>query len=326
MKKVLFVLLFLVVVIGIFAYWKNNKLQKEIAIANAEFANFYPQKITNWGTVEKVIILPLVDWHTEEKLRTEAGVSYLIKAGNHSILFDLGYNAKKTNPSPLQENMFRMGIGIESIDMIFISNNHFDHVGGENWMNLNSFSLGNVQSELGAKKIYTPIDMSYPGQKPITTQKPQIIDTGIATIGTIPAQLIMGKIDEQALAINIKNKGILLIVGCGHQSIPKIIKRTRDLFSEPIYGIVGGLHFPIPSGRLKLAGGLIDAQRIGSGNGPFEQLTQKDVDENITLLKALNIQLIGVGGHDSSDEVIKQFAKEFKDAYRYVKVGKTIEI
>jgi metal-dependent hydrolase (beta-lactamase superfamily II) len=222
--------------------------------------------------------------------------------------------------------MTRLGVSIDDIQMIFISHNHFDHVGGKKWMDANTFSLGKLQSALGDKRIFTPIDMTYPGESPVTTQIPQVLALGIATIGTIPAALIIGKIDEQALAINLQGKGVLLIVGCSHQTIPKIIKRTQDVFSEPIYGIIGGLHFPIPEGRLKLAGGLLDVQRLGSGNGPFDPLTQKDVDHIIKMLKELNIQIIGVGGHDSSDEVIQQFKNEFGNAYRDVKVGKRIDI
>ncbi|MBK7230875.1 MAG: MBL fold metallo-hydrolase [Saprospiraceae bacterium] len=327
MKYLLRILIALIIFISILIYWKNQKLQKDIAKAHQEFLNYKPSKIIEWGTVEKLSITPLIDWHTDQTdLKTEAGVSYLIKTDKHKILFDLGYNQKQKDPSPLQHNMAKLGVLLDSIDMIVISHNHFDHVGGKKWMDNNTFSLANNQIELGAKKIFTPIDMSYPGQNPVTTRIPQVLDSGIATLGTIPAELIIGKIDEQALAFHIKGKGILLIVGCSHQTIPKIIKRTQDLFSEPIYGIIGGLHFPIPEGRLKLVGGLIDAQRIGSGNGPFDQLKQKDVDESIKLLKEINIQIVGVGGHDSSDEVIQQFANEFGEKYRYVKVGKRIEL
>ncbi|HOZ84696.1 MAG TPA: MBL fold metallo-hydrolase [Niabella sp.] len=327
MKKLIITIFLLLIGISGLLFFKNYNLQKGIAKANVEFENYIPAKILNWGTVESVSITPLIDWHAvSDSFKTEAGVSYLIKTDKHTILFDLGYNPEQIEPSPLQQNMAKLGITLVEIDMIVISHNHFDHVGGKKWMDANTFSLGNVQSELGRKTIYTPIDMTYPGQHPITTQIPQMLDSGIATIGTIPAELIIGKIDEQALAIHIKGKGILLVVGCSHQTIPKIIKRTKDLFSEPIYAIVGGLHFPIPEGRLKLVGGLIDAQKIGSGNGPFDQMTQEDVDANIKLLKDLGIKLIGVGGHDSSDEVIQQFKKEFGDAYRYVKVGKRIDI
>lgn len=326
MKKLFLAILTLLLAVGGLVWWKNYTLQKGIAVAHTAFTSYIPPKISDWGTVERVTLTPLIDWHAESAdFKTEAGVSYLVKTGNHTILFDLGYNAEEAEPSPLMSNMAKLGVTMDDIDMIFISHNHFDHVGGKKWMDGNTFSPGNRQIALGAKKIFTPIAMTYPGQEPVATQIPQTLDSGIATIGTIPAELIIGKIDEQALAINIKDKGILLVVGCSHQTIPKIIKRTQDVFSEPIYAIVGGLHFPIPEGRLKMMGGLIDAQRIGSGNGPFDQLTQKDVDANIKLLKELGIQYIGVGGHDSSDEVIEQFQRAFGNSYRYVKVGKSID-
>jgi 7,8-dihydropterin-6-yl-methyl-4-(beta-D-ribofuranosyl)aminobenzene 5'-phosphate synthase len=327
MKKIFLSVLVLFLIIGGLIYFKNQTLQKAIKKANIEFTNYTPPKISDWGTVDSVSIIPLIDWHARSsEFKTEAGVSYLVQAGNHNILFDLGFNQKEEEPSPLMHNMQKLGLSLNDIDMIFISHNHFDHVGGFKWMKENTFSTGNTQIDLGQKRIFTPIDMTYPGQAPVNTQTPQILDSGLATIGTIPAELIIGRIDEQALAINIKGKGILLVVGCSHQTIPKIIKRTQDIFSEPIYGIIGGLHFPIPEGRLKMLGGLVDAQRVGSGNGPFDQLTQKDVDENIKMLKDLNIQVVGVGGHDSSDQVIEQFKKEFGDRYRYVKVGQRIDL
>ena len=81
-----------------------------------------------------------------------------IQTDNHTILFDLGYNAEEQDPSPLQQNMAKFGITLDSIDMIVISHNHFDHVGGHRWMDANTFSLANVQADLGTKKIFTPID------------------------------------------------------------------------------------------------------------------------------------------------------------------------
>jgi metal-dependent hydrolase (beta-lactamase superfamily II) len=121
----------------------------------------------------------------------------------------------------------------------------------------------------------------------------------------------------------VADRGAVLIVGCGHQTIPKLLERYDQVFGEPLYGIVGGLHFPVPEGRLKVLG--LNAQRIlASGTGMFSPITMDDVKEDMNELRERNLRLIGVGGHDSSDEVIAMFSDTFGDAYRHIRVGERI--
>ena len=51
-----------------------------------------------------------------------------------------------------------------------------------------------------------------------------------------------------------------------------------------------------------------------------------EVEEQLEMLRARSLGVVGVGGHDSSDEVIALFAETFGDAYRYVRVGEPIVI
>jgi metal-dependent hydrolase (beta-lactamase superfamily II) len=94
--------------------------------------------------------------------------------------------------------------------------------------------------------------MTYPGLSPIHAGEPTGIGKGVASTGTIPRQLVFGWIDEQALVVNVADRGTVLIVGCGHQTIPKLLERYDEVFDEPLYGIVGGLHFPVPEGSHRL--------------------------------------------------------------------------
>jgi metal-dependent hydrolase (beta-lactamase superfamily II) len=253
------------------------------------------------------------------------GVSYLIETDEHRILFDVGQNALQESPSPLEHNMEALGVTVDSIDTVFISHNHFDHVGGRQRQKDRTFSMGLEQVPLPDVQAFVPIPMTYPGLNPIHAAEPTLIGNGVASTGTIPRQLVFGWIDEQALVVHVAERGAVLIVGCGHQTISKLLERYDQVFSEPLYGIVGGLHFPVPKGRLKVLG--LNAQRIlASGKGMFAPITMGDVEADLARLEARNLGLVGVGGHDSSDEVIAMFSDAFDDAYRHIRVGERIVI
>ncbi|TGK34641.1 MBL fold metallo-hydrolase [Leptospira gomenensis] len=277
------------------------------------------------GSTERLSILPLVNWHSLPGFRGEMGVSYLIRTDHITILFDVGQNTEEENPSPLLYNMKRSGISLSDIDSIFLSHKHFDHVGGKKWERSGTFSLGNEQIGLNGKRIFVPGSITYPGAVPIRIEKPEVLYPGIASIGPISRRLFIGTIDEQALVVNVRGKGLVLISGCGHQTLRKILQRTGNTFSEKIYGIIGDLHYPVPTGRLEKFG--INLQKVfASGEGPLKTLQWSDVANDVNILKKLNLSIVGIGGHDSSDETIRLFEDNFGASYRKVLVGKWIHV
>jgi 7,8-dihydropterin-6-yl-methyl-4-(beta-D-ribofuranosyl)aminobenzene 5'-phosphate synthase len=296
--------------------------------AAEQFASYRPRPMGDFGSTKTLSIMPLVDWHTAHaELRGELGLSYLVETDEHRILFDVGHNAAGESPSPLEHNMETLGVVMESIDTVFISHNHLDHVGGFSRQRDRTFSIGLEQAPLPhpRARAFVPVAMSYPGASPIHADEPMRIGNGVATTGTVPRQLVVGWIDEQSLAVNVEGLGVVLIVGCGHQPIPNLLTRYDQLFDEPLYGIIGGLHLPVPEGRMKILG--VDGQRaFASGDGLFSMLTMADVKAQLSLLEERELGVIGVGGHDSSDEVIEMFSRAFGEAYRYVRVGEPIVI
>ena len=81
-------------------------------------ATRYP-KLEDIGTVKNLAILPLIDRHVaREGLRGEAGVSYLVRAGDTTILFDVGLNGDREHPSPLLCNMEVLGVHLEEVDYV----------------------------------------------------------------------------------------------------------------------------------------------------------------------------------------------------------------
>jgi 7,8-dihydropterin-6-yl-methyl-4-(beta-D-ribofuranosyl)aminobenzene 5'-phosphate synthase len=284
-------------------------------------------KLSNFGATKTLEILPLIDFHTNNNnLMVEAGVSYLVKTDEKTILFDVGYNSAQRNPSPLLNNMKELGIGIHDFDTVFISHNHPDHVGGTKNMRRRSFSLTNGYIDLSGKDIYTPVPMSYPNSNPTCSERPTVIGKGVASTGTIPNQLFfLGWTPEQSLALNLEGKGIVLIVGCGHQTLPKIIQRAERLFEEPLFSLVGGLHYPVTSGRDKILGIQIE-RYVGTGKPPWQPITMDEVHQNITLLKSKHPGLVALSAHDSCDASLAAFRDAFGKAYRDIRVGEPIVI
>ncbi|MBW2083145.1 MAG: MBL fold metallo-hydrolase [Deltaproteobacteria bacterium] len=285
------------------------------------------KRMEGLGTTGSLEILPLIDWYTDKPgLQGETGVSYLIKTDETTILFDVGYNYEQTDPSPLLHNMSALGVSLDDFDRIFVSHNHLDHVGGLKFMRRKSFSLTLRQLPLKGKIVYTPIPMNYPGLKPIHTEAPTPIAKGVCSIGAIPTQLFfLGWTLEQALACRVEGKGIVLIIGCGHQTLPRILERAEALFEDPLYGVLGGLHFPVTKGR-QLVLGIPLEKFVGTGKPPWRPINKRDVLKNIELLKTKNPKLVALSAHDSCDWTLSAFREAFQGAYQDLRVGKKIII
>jgi metal-dependent hydrolase (beta-lactamase superfamily II) len=294
--------------------------------AERAWLEYEPPRIEDLGETRTLDILPLSTWFTAgDHLRGESGLSYLVRTDSMTILFDLGLNADESDPSPLLHNMRALGVSLDEIDAIVISHNHVDHVGGMRWIREGSFSLGNEQVDLDGKEVYVPVPLTYPGLEPVPTPDPTVLGPGIATTGNIPRRLFIGAVEEQALVVNVAGHGLVLIAGCGHQTVSKLVQRTEAVFSQPIYGIVGGLHYPVPKGRGTLLG--IDVQRrLASGKGPWRPVSEGDVERAIAILAARSPGVVGLDAHDSGEGAMEMFRRAFGPAYRKVEVGSWIQV
>ncbi len=328
MYYVLFFILMLLIFIGI----KVQQLSKGKENAEKLYLNTKIAKITNWGSVKKLKILPVVDSKsTSPEFKTENGVSMLIEADNKKILMDFGFNRKKEHPSPLLHNLAKLKLDFNDIDAIFISHAHLDHLGGMKEQQNKEFSISAEKTETKKIPVFSPTNLIPSAKNPQlsevkNTSLPQILFPGIASIGTIPRFLfLMGFVEEQALAINVENKGIVLLVGCGHQKTERIIERTKALFDEPIFGIIGGLHFPLLKKNNFSLFGLLQ-YIVGSDSPPWKGLSESDLNSAIEVIKKEKLKFISLSPHDSSEYSIHKFRDSFTNLYHEYKVGSELVI
>jgi 7,8-dihydropterin-6-yl-methyl-4-(beta-D-ribofuranosyl)aminobenzene 5'-phosphate synthase len=302
-----------------------------------ELKNKSLYKINNLGETKKLKITPIVEWLTlNENFISVDGVSYLIEVDDATILFDLGaYNQEpsenarfnlidtKDLPAPLPINLKQTGHSFPEIDYIVISHDHADHTGGNGEIvNTKTFYLDRKQFDIGNVKVYTPVKMDYPGGDIIHSVEPTKICEGVATTGVITNyDFFIGKLGEQALAINVKDHGIVLISGCGHQTVQKLIKRSNSCFDIPVYGLIGGLHL-VCSNTRKL--GMLSY--VGSGRPPWAPVNKEVIEEYINEFDQDGIEIIGLSAHDSCDSTLVFFKRIFGERYHDIIAGKTIEI
>jgi 7,8-dihydropterin-6-yl-methyl-4-(beta-D-ribofuranosyl)aminobenzene 5'-phosphate synthase len=114
-------------------------------------------------------------------------------------------------------------------------------------------------------------------------------------------------------------------VGCGHQTIPKLLTRVQETFDLPIYAVIGDLHYPVPKGRRVKLG--IDRQRtFASGSSPFAPIAPKDVQADLDSLAKTVSGFVALGTHDSSDDVLTQFEARLGPRFKRVLVGEEIRL
>jgi len=256
----------------------------------------------------------------------EPGVSYLVRADDTTILFDVGFNQQGEHPSPLLRNMEALGVGVAEIDMLVISHAHSDHLGGISHQMRRTFALSGQPVDLKGIPAYVPEPLSNPTAQVIVVDGPRVIAPGVASMGPIPRQLFFfGWTPEQSLAVNVEGKGIVLIVGCGHPTLQRIVDRAETLFDEPLYGLVGGLHYPVTASREAIFG-LPAQQFLGTGKWPWDPVNRQDVETAIAYLKRRNPQLVALSAHDSCDWSIEAFRGAFGAAYQDLLVGKEIVV
>lgn len=299
----------------------RNRVRESEALWKREQENLEPLKQT--GTTTHFEMLPLIDWFAnDEKLAGEAGVSYLIRTDEATILFDVGLNKHDSHPSPLLRNMERLGVHLSDIDIIVISHLHSDHVGGSKWKTAGTFSLSGKQQDLGEVKVFTPAMMGYPGLDPVFTSQPRKIAKGVATTGVLNSPMFYGDAGEQALIINVEDFGVVVISGCGHPGIEKIVVRAQTLIEKPVRALLGGFHLPVTTGRNITP----DFRFTVTGKLPWEPLTTGDLEEKISFLKQHGVKQVGISAHDSCDTTIQTFRKAFRQGYEDIMVGRSITL
>jgi len=197
-------------------------------------------------------------------MRKDWGFSALIEYGGKRILLDTGNNA-----DIFAHNVEAKGIDLKQLDFAIVSHRHGDHTSGLNHLlNVNpGVKIYAPQENFGVfgaalpgtfyrRNESLPADMRYfDGRPPETLRfgspwpeanftwitKTTEVAPGLHLIllnGTWGADL---EVKEISLAIDTPD-GIVLVVGCSHPTIEKIVEAAKSTINKPIHLVLGGTH------------------------------------------------------------------------------------
>jgi len=265
----------------------------------------------------------------KEPLLAEHGLSVHLQLGaaGPEILLDAGFTGVA-----LPHNLSRLGIDPRAVDQVVISHGHPDHTGAlleflrlvgkptrvvahpdvflERWFDRSDGSReGPWQQERQA--------WEEAGADVVSILEPRELAPGCLATGPIPRRTDFEKVtssalyregtelvndpirDDQAILINVKGKGLVVVAGCAHSGIVNTIIHGQEISGvERVWAVLGGFH---------LSGA--DTWTLG---------------RTIAELKSLGPQLV-MPSHCTGFEATRQFAAEMPDQFVPAAVGTTLK-
>lgn len=268
--------------------------------------------------VEFLELTVLVEQKTEKGFLRAPGVSYLLRTDKGSLLFDIAFG--REHPA-LVRNIKKLGLDLGSLDALAISHLHGDHMGGLPARKLRRVA---VPSELGIPQgipCFLPDEAQTPGLVPVLVEGSTVLAGGIASTGPLARSLFfLDYTQEQSLVVNVRGKGLVVICGCGHPTVEVILQMVRAISREPLYAVVGGLHFPVTRSRAQSRG--IELQMfMGTGKPPWQRINDEDLSHTIAVLNEAGFEKALLSGHDSCDHALARFQMELNAETRVLRAG-----
>lgn len=171
-----------------------------------------------------------------EGLRTAWGFAAHLAGPERNILFDTG-----SDGALLLENLAQLQIEPGRIDTLVLSHGHGDHAGGlTGLLKANPHVRIYLPATLPAR--FKDVARGY-GAEVLEVSGPQEICAGVYTTG------VLGRlVKEQALVVRTE-RGLVVLTGCAHPGIARMVEAVRRLHEEDILLVMGGFHLEWATAR-----------------------------------------------------------------------------
>ncbi|GAB4417234.1 MAG: MBL fold metallo-hydrolase [Anaerolineae bacterium] len=200
-------------------------------------------------------------------------------------MFDTGADG-----DALLSNMAALKIDPQAIEAVVLSHNHADHTDG-----LQALLATGVRPDV---YLIPAFSASFRRQvarvtNVIEAASGQVITEGIFTTGEID-----GSPSEQAIAIETDH-GFVIVTGCAHPGITRIIEHIKATADDPVYLVLGGFH--------------------------LKDKTHAEIATIVQAFRRLGVAYVGPC-HCTGAPAIAVFAEAYGEGFIQIGTGKIIEI
>lgn len=219
-------------------------------------------------------------------LETAWGFSAFISGTDKTILFDAG-----SDGSLLLNNMKQLAIDPYGIDVVVVSHPHGDHTGG----------LGDFLKENSNATVYLPTSVPSKLKRTVQQSAARVIEVKepVTICENVYSTGQHGKlIKEQSLIIQTQ-RGSIVMTGCAHPGILRMVNAARDSVQSSILLVMGGFH--------------------------LEWATAGKIERIISAFKQWHVQYVGPC-HCSGHKARSLFEKHYSKKYIDVGAGKAIAL
>lgn len=161
---------------------------------------------------------------SEDGFKPEFGYAVYIRYGGIDVLFDTGATAET-----LAHNLRAAAVDPGSIDMLVVSHNHPDHIGG----------ISYIRKSNPAIKVYAPPAQAVDGGPLERVTDVYEISPNLFVIRTHTDIPTVGIGDELSMLIKTA-QGPYVVTGCSHTGVARIVAKATAVAGREIFHYTGG--------------------------------------------------------------------------------------